>query len=223
METFGSLKGFEVIFISLGGIFSIYLGYRLLKMATSQPFGIFSDLKGWKFKAANLAPTVFFAILGAMIICSPVIGNVISFLQKERFINAYATKLVLDELRKKNDEIIAYKLDNHESIKDAGKEALSTKGDLLTTKPRKSYKAVVTVDRLRLRKRPGTNYQVISSLQKGDVITVKETGGMWLRVSTDEIADGWIHGGYVRRLKSSETADAAKTALLLISNETTKR
>ena len=218
MEAFGSLKGFEILIISLGGIFCLYLSYRLLKTGTSQPFPIFSDLKGWKFKAANLAPSAYFAILGAVIICSPVISNVIAILQKETFINTYATKLVLEELRKKNEQILTYELENPESLKDSRRRVLSTKGDLLPTKLRESYKAVVTVDRLRLRKNPGTNYRVISSLRKGEVITVKEAGGRWLRVSTDEIADGWVHGDYVRRLKSSGTKDAAKTALLLISN-----
>ena len=101
MEIISSLEMFEVLFISLGGILCIYLGYRLLTIGANQPFDIFSDLKGWRFRTANLAPGVFFAVLGSVVLCSPVITSAISILQKETFINKYATKLILDELVEK--------------------------------------------------------------------------------------------------------------------------
>jgi uncharacterized protein YgiM (DUF1202 family) len=218
METMSSLEGFEVIFISLGGILCIYLGYRLFMIATNRPFKIFADLQGWKFKTANIAPGIFLAILGSVILCSPVITNAISILQKKTFINAYATKLILDELNRKNEEILSYKLENHVSLKESASKISPTTGHYSSTKLRKSNKAVVTPDLLRLRKEPGTHYQIIGFLRKGDVVTVKGTRGLWLRVSTGESSDGWIHGHYVRRLQGSGTADSTDTALLMSSN-----
>ena len=204
METLGSVAMFEAMFISICGMLCIYLSYRLLRIGTTQTFGIFSDLKGWKFKTANIAPSFFFAVLGSVMICSPVISNIVSILQKETFINTYATRLILDELRKKHEEVLTYKLEDRVSFTKAGRKVSSGRGDASLTKLQESNKAVVTADRLRLRKKPGTNHHVISSLPKGQVITIKETGGSWLRVSTDEFVDGWVHGDYVRRLESSE-------------------
>ena len=106
----GSPNGFETILISLSGIFCLYLGYRIFIMGSDRHFKLFADMKGWKFKIANIAPGIFFAILGSIILCSPVITNVISILQKQSFINTYATKLILDELRKRNEIILSNKL-----------------------------------------------------------------------------------------------------------------
>ena len=214
MEIISSLKMFEVLFISLGGILCIYLGYRLLTIGANQPFDIFSDLKGWRFKTANLAPGVFFAVLGSVVLCSPVITSAISILQKETFINKYATKLILDELVEKNKKIRSYQLENDVSLKEARSKFSPAPADSLPTKLKESNKAVVTSQRLRLRKKPGINHQIVGVLHKGDVITVKETRGVWLRISTNEITDGWVHGNYVRRQEDTETADSNETALL---------
>jgi uncharacterized protein YgiM (DUF1202 family) len=218
MATISSLQIFEVLFISLGGILCIYLGYRLLTIGANQPFDIFSDLKGWRFKTANLAPGVFFAVLGSVMICSPVITSAIAILQKETFINKYATKLILDELVKKNQKIRRYELEKDVSLKEARSKLSPAPDHSSPTKLRESNKAVVTSHRLRLRKKPGTNHQIIGVLHKGDVITVKETRGAWLRISTNENADGWVHGNYVRRQHGTEAAESKETALLLSSN-----
>jgi len=218
MEVISSLEVFEVLFISLGGILCIYLGYRLLTIGANQPFDIFSDLKGWRFKTANLAPGVFFAVLGSVVLCSPVITSAISILQKETFINKYATKLILDELVEKNKKIRSYQLENDVSLKEARSKFSPAPADSFPTKLKESNKAVVTSHRLRLRKKPGINHQIVGVLHKGDVITVKETRGVWLRISTNEITDGWVHGNYVRRQEGTETADSNETALLLSSN-----
>ena len=218
MGVISSLEVFEVLFISLGGILCIYLGYRLLTIGANQPFDIFSDLKGWRFRTANLAPGVFFAVLGSVVLCSPVITSAISILQKETFINKYATKLILDELVEKNKKIRSYQLENDVSLKEARSKLSSAPDDSSPTKLKESNKAVVTSKRLRLRKKPGINHQIVGVLHKGDVITVKETRGVWLRISTNENADGWVHGNYVRRQQGTETAELNKTALLLSSN-----
>ena len=218
MEIISSLEVFEVLFISLGGILCIYLGYRLLTIGANQQFDIFSDLKGWRFRTANLAPGVFFAVLGSVVLCSPVITSALSILQKETFINKYATKLILDELVEKNKKLRSYQLENDVSLKEARSKLSPAPDDSSPTKLKGSNKAVVTSKRLRLRKRPGINHQIVGVLHKGDVITVKETRGVWLRISTNENADGWVHGNYVRRQQGTETAELNKTALLLSSN-----
>jgi len=214
MEVISSLEVFEVLFISLGGILCIYLGYRLLTIGANQPFDIFSDLKGWRFKTANLAPGVFFAVLGSVVLCSPVITSAISILQKETFINKYATKLILDELVEKNKKMRSYQLENDVSRHEARSKFSPAPDDSSPTKLKESNKAVVTSQRLRLRKKPGINHQIVGVLHKGDVITVKETRGVWLRISTNEITDGWVHGNYVRRQQGTETAELNETALL---------
>ena len=214
MEVISSLKMFEVLFIALGGMLCIYLGYRLLTIGANQPFGIFSDLKGWRFRTANLAPGVFFAVLGSVVLCSPVITSALSILQKETFINKYATKLILDELVERNKKIRSYQLENDVSLKEARSKLSPAPVESSPTKLEESNKAVVTSQRLRLRKKPGINHQIVGVLYKGDVITVKETRGVWLRISTNEITDGWVHGNYVRRQEGTETADSNKTALL---------
>ncbi len=218
MEIISSLEMFEVLFISLGGILCIYLGYRLLTIGANQPFDIFSDLKGWRFRTANLAPGVFFAVLGSVVLCSPVITSAISILQKETFINRYATKLILDELVEKNKKIRSYQLENDVSLKEARSKLSPAPDDSSPTKLKESNKAVVTSQRLRLRKKPGINHQIVGVLRRGEVITVKETRGVWLRISTNENADGWVHGNYVRRQQGTETAESNETALLLSSN-----
>lgn len=218
MEIISSLEMFEVLFISLGGILCIYLGYRLITIGANQPFDIFSDLKGWRFRTANLAPGVFFAVLGSVVLCSPVITSAISILQKETFINKYATKLILDELVEKNKKIRSYQLENDVSLKEARSKLSPAPDDSSPTKLKESNKAVVTSQRLRLRKKPGINHQIVGVLRRGEVITVKETRGVWLRISTNENADGWVHGNYVRRQQGTETAESNETALLLSSN-----
>jgi uncharacterized protein YgiM (DUF1202 family) len=208
------LNGYEVIIVSLGGVLCIYIGYRLLMIGTNRPFKIFSDLKGWRYKAANLAPGLFFATLGAAVLCSPTITTVISILQNETFINTYATKLILDELRQHNKESFRRKLEDHVPVRRGTRKILPTKADSFSAMG-VSGKALVTSNGLRLRKQPGMHYQVIGSLRKGAVIRVKEARGPWMRVSTDEIVDGWVHGDYVKRLEYSGTSEATETALFV--------
>jgi uncharacterized protein YgiM (DUF1202 family) len=153
--------------------------------------------------------------LGSIVLCSPVITSAIAIFQKETFINKYATKLILDELVERNQKLRNCELENDVLPEEAISKLSPAPGDSSPTKLRESNKAVVTSNQLRLRKKPGTNHQKIGVLFKGDVITVKEKRGAWLRISTDENADGWVHGNYVRRLQTPETAKANKTGLLL--------
>ncbi len=211
-------NGLETVFISLGGIFCLYLGYRIFIKGTDRQFYLFSDLEGWKFKVANTAPGIFFAILGSIILCSPVIVNVISIMQKQSFINTYATKLILDELRSRNEIILASKLNEKVYVSDS-LTASASSADKLTPKTHKpANKAIVTGNELRLRTKPGKYYRIIGSLNKGDIVTIKDTKGSWFRVSTAEFGNGWVHREYVRTLKSVSGKEQRKSSLVLNSN-----
>ena len=199
------------LIISLGGILCIYLGYRIFIIGTNQPFKIFSDLKGWKFKTAIVSPAIFLAVLGSLILCSPVITNIISIFQNERFINSYATKLILDELRKKNKEILSYRLDGKKMTTEYTNRSEPEKPHFVPRTFKESDRVIVTCNVLRLRKKPGTHYQIIGSLKKGDVVFIKEARGLWLRVSTVNYADGWVHGHYVKRSEPPGTNEQPKS------------
>ena len=201
MENISVFKGLEVIIVSLGGILSIYLGYRVLTASLSQPFKIFSDLKGWKLKAANISPGIFLIITGSLVLSSPVLTNIVSILQKERFINTYATKLILEELRKKNDLILDYHLQSKTYSTNPTNKNLSVTSDSASGISEESTKAIVACNLLHVRIKPGVQHQIVSSLRKGDIITVKEARGYWLRLSTDELSEGWVDGQYVKRLE----------------------
>ncbi len=198
------------LYVSLGGILCIYLGYRLFIIGTNQPFRIFSDLQGWKFKAAIISPGIFLGLLGSLILCSPVITNIISIFQSEQFINSYATKIILEELRKKNKIILSYNLDNNARITSYLNDNLGEKQNIVPKTSKKLDIATVTCNVLRLRKRPSIHHQVIGYLRKGNVIIIKEEKGLWLRVSTDDYTDGWVHRHYVKRLDRPETKEQAK-------------
>ena len=195
-------KGLETLFISLGGIFCLYLGYRIFIKGTDRQFYLFSDFEGWKFKVANTAPGIFFAILGSIILCSPVIVNVISIMQKQSFVNTYATKLILGELRSRNEIILASKLNEKVSVSDSLTASASSTDKLTPKNPKATNKAIVTSNVLHLRAKPGTYHRVIGSLNKGDIVTIQDTSGSWFRVSTVAFEDGWVHKEYVRALKS---------------------
>ena len=211
-------NGFETVFVSLGGIFCLYLAYRIFIQGTDRPFNLFSDLKGWKFKVANTAPGIFLAILGSIILCSPVIVNVISVIQKQSFINAYATKLILDELRSRNEIILASKLNEKVCVSDSLTASASSADKVTPRNPTPANKAIVTGNELRVRSKPGTFYQIIGSLNKGDIVTIKDTKGSWFRVSTVEFEDGWVHREYVRALESESGKEQRKSSLVLNSN-----
>ena len=186
--------------ISLGGILCLYLGYRIFVIGTNQPFKIFSNLQGWKLKAATISPAIFLAILGSLILCSPVITNIISIFQNERFINAYATKLILDELREKDKLVLSDTINDDARTTKNPNEDYPEKSHFVPQALNDSGKAIVTSEVLRLRRKPGVQHQIIGSLQKGHVIVIKEERGLWLRVTTGAYGDGWVHGQYVRRL-----------------------
>ncbi|MFE8696839.1 SH3 domain-containing protein [Cytobacillus sp. FJAT-53684] len=64
--------------------------------------------------------------------------------------------------------------------------------------------AAVTVDGLRVRKGPGTNYQVIGTINKGNDFTVLSTSGDWVQLDTS-YGVGWVSSEYVQFKKNSTT------------------
>lgn len=56
---------------------------------------------------------------------------------------------------------------------------------------------VVTAGTLNVRGGPGTNFSKIGTpLRRGEIVTPTDARGDWMRIS----ADGWVHGGYLRRV-----------------------
>jgi hypothetical protein len=203
------------IYISIGGILCIYLGYRIFIIGTNQPFKVFSDLQGWKFKAAVISPAIFLVIMGSLILCSPVIINIISIFQSEKFINSYATKLILEELREKNEVILGCRINDEAKPTKYSNQTYAEKADFSPRTLEEPERAIVTSSVLRVRKNPGTQQQIIGSLRKGNIITIKEKRGLWLRVSSDIHADGWVHGHYVKRLDKPGKKDPSTSSLII--------
>ncbi|MGI9569700.1 MAG: SH3 domain-containing protein, partial [Desulfobulbia bacterium] len=144
--------------------------------------------------------------------------NVMSIMQKQSFINTYATKLILDELRSRNEIILASKLNEKVYVSDPSTASASSVDKLTPKNPKPANKAIVTGKKLRLRAKPGKYYRIIGSLNKGDIVTIKDTKGSWFRVSTAAFEDGWVHRGYVRALESVSGKEQRKSSLVLNSN-----
>ncbi len=54
----------------------------------------------------------------------------------------------------------------------------------------------VTASRLNVRGGPGTRFEVIGTLNRGDKVEVEARSGSWARIGTD----GWVHASYLRRV-----------------------
>ena len=57
-----------------------------------------------------------------------------------------------------------------------------------------SKRGYVTTDRLAVRRGPGTNFDKVKRLTKGDIISILDQDGIWLNIDEGE----WAHSGYVR-------------------------
>ncbi len=55
----------------------------------------------------------------------------------------------------------------------------------------------ITGNNVNLRKGPGTSYAVISSLNKGDVLTIIQLSGNWYKVKTSGTTVGWVSNLYI--------------------------
>jgi len=58
----------------------------------------------------------------------------------------------------------------------------------------------VTASSLNVRSGPGSNYGKITSVLRGDIVLVVEADGKWKRIDLNGNEDGWVHGGYLRKI-----------------------
>ncbi|EIJ78995.1 N-acetylmuramoyl-L-alanine amidase, family 3 [Bacillus methanolicus PB1] len=77
-------------------------------------------------------------------------------------------------------------------------------------KTKQENKGTVSTDGLRVRKGPGTDFQVIGSLDKGQVITILETNENWAKVQTS-FGVGWVAKEYIS-VQTSNNAITDKPA-----------
>lgn len=73
----------------------------------------------------------------------------------------------------------------------------------------------ITANGLRVRKGPGTNYQVVGSLNSGQAVEILSTNGKWSEVRTPAI-QGWVSKEYIKpngsNAKSTPPAGSSHTA-----------
>ena len=201
--------------IFLAGMLCIYFGYRIFVIGTNRQFSVFANSTGWKLMATIIAPAIFLSILGFLIIYSLIIPNIILIFQNEKFINSYATKLILQEIQKKNEIILSQRFNDNEKTLGYNDQDYPEESHFVQRTLKEPGKAIVTCNVLRIREHPGTHNQVIGFLRKGHIIVVKEKRGLWLRVSTDDYTDGWVHSHYVKRQETLRKKDQPKSPLAL--------
>jgi N-acetylmuramoyl-L-alanine amidase len=68
----------------------------------------------------------------------------------------------------------------------------------------KDEKMESTADGLRIRKGPGTSFQVIGSVNKGDVLQYKEKSESWVRISFKQV-EGWVHSDYLKGIPAEDS------------------
>jgi N-acetylmuramoyl-L-alanine amidase len=111
------------------------------------------------------------------------------------------------ELMARDGEWIKIKLSQNSSGWIAGwlvtEQSTTIKPD--STK-QKSEKMVSTADGLRIRKGPGTNFQVIGSVNKGDVLEYKERSEGWVKIVYKQI-EGWVHSDYLNGIPTETPAN----------------
>ncbi|WP_246940719.1 SH3 domain-containing protein [Bacillus pinisoli] len=78
----------------------------------------------------------------------------------------------------------------------------------------KEEKLESTADGLRIRKGPGTSFQVVGSVNKGDLLQFKERSESWVKISYQQF-EGWVHRDYVKGLPS-ETTTPSKDEKVII-------
>jgi N-acetylmuramoyl-L-alanine amidase len=74
---------------------------------------------------------------------------------------------------------------------------------LVATAPNRDVDAdhyQVTAGSLNVRSGPGTNFAVVNSVRKGDIVEVVDDSGDWRRIDLNGNNDGWVHGAYIRRI-----------------------
>lgn len=79
--------------------------------------------------------------------------------------------------------------------------------------PSEEY-VIVDVSILRLRSGPGTNYTILENLALGTLLKLNGSEGEWLKVTTMEGKNGWVHGEYVKHVTMSNSSLKGKTIVV---------
>lgn len=90
---------------------------------------------------------------------------------------------------------------------------VSKKEKTTTTGKSTGQTGTITGSNLRVRTGPGTNYQVVGSLNKGDTVEILEQNGNWLKINA-KIGKGWISKDYVKtnQVQATSTKSGKVTA-----------
>lgn len=75
--------------------------------------------------------------------------------------------------------------------------------------------ATVTVSGLRIRKGPGTGFQVIGSLNKGQAVEVLKANDQWAEIRTGGI-QGWVAREFVQERSSQKSSESAKSGIVTV-------
>jgi hypothetical protein len=70
----------------------------------------------------------------------------------------------------------------------------------------------VTAERTGLREQPDTSATVVTTVSKGEELTVLETSGNWYRVRTKSAAQGFVHSLFVERVSGAAGAAPAASS-----------
>ncbi|MCP4353289.1 MAG: SH3 domain-containing protein [Desulfobacterales bacterium] len=65
--------------------------------------------------------------------------------------------------------------------------------------------AIINATSLRVRSGPGTNYSIISTVDKGDKYTVFKTDNGWHKISLKDEKEGWVSGDYLKFPEADES------------------
>jgi N-acetylmuramoyl-L-alanine amidase len=90
-------------------------------------------------------------------------------------------------------------------------QTTNTNGGSSTTNV-KSENLEATGDGLRIRKGPGTNFQVIGSVNKGDILQFKEKSENWVKISFKQYV-GWVHSDYLKGIPTEDSTGNKKEVM----------
>lgn len=74
-------------------------------------------------------------------------------------------------------------------------------------------KMISNADGLRIRKGPGTNFQVVGSVNKGDVLQYKERSENWIKITFGQI-EGWVHSDYLKGIPTETNTNPNNSTVL---------
>lgn len=105
-------------------------------------------------------------------------------------------------LLKQMDEAKKTPEENNNQAENPGDTPVSGSSTTEQTAGSAEQSVMVDVDILRLRSGPGTEYDILERLVRGTVLAVKETKGVWLKVTIPTGLEGWVHGDYVSEINT---------------------